>query len=163
MDWTMNGGFVHQISLKWQLKYGNILECELVMLPEARKCKKVVVWSGDFGIDQYISWNLSSEELTLEVLWETFEEFYKPQFNEVRARFDLLSSYRQGDRSADEWHNAVQTEIVLAKNPQETAKILHRDIFCFFFLNDEEFVSRRTNDSNIDSNKFLASKVCQCA
>ena len=33
----------------------------------------------------------------------------------------------------------------------------------FFFLNEEEFVSRTISDSNIDSNKFLASKVCQLA
>ena len=38
------------------------------MLSEARKCKKVVAWSGDFGIDQYISWDLSPEETTLKVI-----------------------------------------------------------------------------------------------
>ena len=62
----------------------------------------------------------------------------------------------------DEWHNAVQTQVVLAKYPQETAKILHRDIF-WFFLRDEEFVSKTINDSNIDLNKFPASKVRQLA
>ena len=98
------------------------------MLPEARKCKNVVAWSGDFGLDQYISWNLSSEELTLEVLRERFEEFCKPQSNEVRARFHLLTSFRQGNRSVDELYN-----VALAMYPQETAKILHEDIICFFF------------------------------
>ena len=37
------------------------------------------------------------------------------------------------------------------------------EIYFGFFLNDEEFVSRTINDSNIDPNKFLASKVCQLA
>ena len=46
----------------------------------------------------------------------------------------------------DEWYNAVQVQINLAKYPQETAKILQRDIF-WFFLKDEEFVSRTINDS----------------
>ena len=68
-----------------------------------------------------------------------FKEFCKPQSNEVRARFDLLTSFRQGERSVDEWYNAVQTQVAVAKFPQETAKILHRDIF-WFFLKDEEFV-----------------------
>ena len=36
-------------------------------------------------------------------------EFYKPQSNEVRARFGLLISFRQGDRNVDEWYNTVQT------------------------------------------------------
>ena len=62
-----------------------------------------------------------------------FEEFCKPHTNEVRARFDLLTSFRQGDMSVDEWYNAVQTQINLEKYPQETARIVHRDIFCFFF------------------------------
>ena len=74
--------------LKWRLKCENILECELAMLSETRKCKKIVAWSGDFGLDQYISWNLSSKDLTLEVIWKTFEEFCKLQANELRARFD---------------------------------------------------------------------------
>ena len=54
-----------------------------------------LVW--DFGIDQVISWDLSPEETTLEIIWQKFEEFCKPQTNEVRARFDLLTSFRQGD------------------------------------------------------------------
>ena len=68
-----------------------------------------MAWNGDFGLDEYIPLNLASEELILEVPWEKFEEFCKPQSNEVRARFDLLTSFRQGNRSVDEWYNAVQT------------------------------------------------------
>ena len=63
MDWTVNDGLYNRF-LKWKLKYEDILECELAMLSETRKCKKIVAWSGDFGLDQYISWNLSSEDLT---------------------------------------------------------------------------------------------------
>ena len=42
------------------------------------------------------------------------------------------------------------------------AKILHRDIF-WFFLRDEEFVSRTITDGIVDLDKFPASKVCQLA
>ena len=52
-----------------------------------------------------------------------------------------------------EWYNAVQTQDALAK-------ICHRDIF-WFFLKDEEFVSKTINDSNIDLDKFPTSKVRQ--
>ena len=159
MDWTVNDGLYHRF-LKWHLKCENILECELAMLPEKRQCKKVIAWSGDFGMDQYVSWNLSTDELMLDTIWEKFEEFCKPQSNEVRARFDLLTSFQQGNKSVDEWYNAVQTQVALAKYPPETAKILHRDIF-WFFLKDEEFVSKTINDSNIDLDKFPTSKVRQ--
>ena len=102
------------------------------MLVEKRKCKKIIVWSGDFGIDQYVSWNLTNEELALDVIWEKFEEFCKPQSYEVRTRFDLLTSFRQGESSVDEWYNTVQTQVALAKYPQENVKIIHRDILWFF-------------------------------
>ena len=69
-----------------------------------------------------------------------YEEYCKPQSNEVQARFDLLMSFRQGNCSVCEWYNTMQAQVNLAKYPLETAKILHRDIFCFF-LKDEIFVS----------------------
>ena len=60
----------------------------------------------------------------------------------------------------DEWYNAVQAQVNLAKYPPEAAKVLHHDIF-WFFLHDEEFVSKTINDSNVDLEKFPASKVRQ--
>ena len=78
MDWTVIDGLYNRF-LKWHLKCENILECALVMLLESRKCKKVLAWSSDFGLDQYISWNLSSKDVTLDTIWKKFEEFcHKP-------------------------------------------------------------------------------------
>ena len=74
-------------------------------------------------MDQYVSWNLSSNELTLDIIWGKYEEYCKPQSNEVRARFDLLTSFCQGNRSIDEWYNAVQAQVNLVKYPPKTAKI----------------------------------------
>ena len=136
-----------------------MLECELAMHAERRKCKKVIAWSVDFGIDKYVSWNLTNEKLTLDVIWEKFEEVCKPQCNEVSLEFDLLTSFRQGERSVNEWYNALQTQVALTKYPQETAKILYRDIFCFFFTG----MRKTVNDSNIELNKLPASKVRQLA
>ena len=50
MDWTVNDSLYHRF-LKWKIKRENILDCELEMLSEARKCTKVVAWSEDSGID----------------------------------------------------------------------------------------------------------------
>ena len=155
INWTVDDSLYNWF-LKWKIKCKNILDCELALLSEAGKCKKIVAWSGDFGIDQFISWDLTPEETCLEVIWQKFEEFCKPQTNQIRARFDLLTSFRQGDCSGDEWCNAVQAQINLAKYPQELARILQGDIF-WFFLKDEQFVSRTINDSNIDLDTFPAS------
>ena len=74
-----------------------------------KKCKKIIAWNGDFWIDQYVSWHLTNKELTLDFMWEKFKEFCKSQSNEFRARFDLLTSFKQGERCVDEWYNAEQT------------------------------------------------------
>ena len=50
MDWTVNDSLYHRF-LMWKLKCENILDCEL----ESKKCKNVIVWSADFGVDQSVS------------------------------------------------------------------------------------------------------------
>ena len=74
MDWTVNDSSYHRF-IKWKLKGENIFDCELAMLPEAKKSKKVIVWSGDFGMDQYVSWCLPTEDLSLDVIWSKYEDF----------------------------------------------------------------------------------------
>ena len=131
MDWMVNTALYHGF-LKWKLKCENILECELAALPRCQKCKKVIMWSGDFGMDQYVSWGQSKDDMNLDTIWERFEDFCKPQSNEMHAQFDLLTSFCQGNKSVDEWYNAVQAQVNLVKYPPETVKILHHDIFWFF-------------------------------
>ena len=161
MNWTVNDGLYHRF-LKWCLKCEMILDCELANLPTKQKCQKVIAWSGDFGMDLYVSWNIPKEDLTLDAIWTKFEEFSKPQTNEVRAHFDLLTSFWQGSRNVDEWYNTVQAQVSLAKYPPEMAKILHHDIF-WFFMKDEDFITKTINEGNGDIQKFPASKVCQLA
>ena len=68
MDWTANDNLYHRF-LKWCLKCENILECELATLLEHQQCKEVIAWSGDCSMDQYVSWNLPSNDLTLDTIW----------------------------------------------------------------------------------------------
>ena len=124
MDWTVNDSLYH-IFLKRKLKCENVLDCELAMLPESMKCKKVKAWSGNFGMDHCVSWCLPTEDLCLDTFWAKFEDLCKHQPNEVRARFDLLTGSLQGNCSVDEWYNAVQAQVPLAKYPPETASIMH--------------------------------------
>ena len=62
----------------------------------------------------------------------------------------------------DEWFNAVQTQIDLCNYPSETASILQRDIF-WFYLRDEEFISKTLNEGCADLQQYPASKVRQLA
>ena len=162
MDWTVNDSLYHRF-LKWKLKFENILDCELAMVSESKKCKKIIGWSGDYGMNQYVLWCLPSEDLSLDVIWSKYEDFCKPQTNKVTAKFELLPSFRQGNRFVNEWYNTVQAQVSLAKSQPETASILYREIFWFFFK-DEEFVSKTINDFNIDLDRFPPSQgetACQ--
>ena len=91
MDWMVNNAFCHRF-LKCKLKCKSILECKSATLHECQKYKKSYSL-GDFGMDQYVSWGLSKEEMNLDTIWERFEDFCQPQSNKVRAWFDHLTSF----------------------------------------------------------------------
>ena len=131
MDWTVDDA-LHSRFIRCKIKCENILDCELAILQESTKCKKVIQWSGDAGLDMYISWNLLTEEVTLQTIWSRFEDFCKPQSNAVCIRFDLLTAFWQGNRSIDEWYNTVLVHITLCEYPKEIAAIITRNIFCFY-------------------------------
>ena len=154
MDWMVNGMLYHRF-LKWKLKCKNILECEFTALPKHQKC-------GDFGMDQYVSLWLSKDNMNLDTIWERFEDFCKLQSNKVGVQFNLLTSFCQGNKSVDEWYNAVQAQVNLAKYPPESVKILHHNIF-WFFLYDEDFVLETIMEESVDLNKFPTSRVHQLA
>ena len=116
MDWMVNDILYHRF-LKWHLKCKNILECKPAALPECQQCKMVIAWSRDCSMDQYVSWNLPSTELTLDAIWGKYEEYCKQQSNKVHARFDLLMSFHQGNCSINEWYNAIQAQVNLARYP----------------------------------------------
>ena len=90
------------------------------------------------------------------------KSFCKPQSNELRARFDLLTSFKQDQMLVDEWYSKVQSQIGLCNYPQETAQILQRDNF-WFFLSNESFISKTLDEGHVNLNKFAASKVRQMA
>ena len=87
MDWTVNDHLHHRF-LKWHLKCKNILECKLAALPECQQCKKVIAGSGDCRMDQYVSWNLSSNELTLDTIWGNMKN--TASHNPMKSRPDLI-------------------------------------------------------------------------
>ena len=86
MDWTVNDG-LHQKFLKWKLKCETILNCELSMLPESKKCKEVIAWCGDFRVDQYVSWCLPMDDLRLDTIWSKYDLF--ASLKQIKLEEDL--------------------------------------------------------------------------
>ena len=119
------------------------------------KCKKVIAWSGNFRMDQYVSWGLSKEEMNLDTVWERFEDFCKLQSNEVHAQFDLLTSFCQGNKSMTNGTMLYKCKLISQSIPQDSKNIL-----CFF-LWDEDFMSRTITEGSVDLDKFSASRVRQ--
>ena len=163
MKCTVNDSLYHRF-LKWKLNCKNILDCELAMLPESKKCKKVIEWSGDFGIDQYVSGCLPAEDLSLDVIlaqvWRILQATDKTKLEPD------LTCWQASDKETYLSMSGTmhfKLKCLLPSTQPETASIPHRDIFWFFFLKDGEFVSKTINDCNIDLVTFLTSKVRQLA
>ena len=161
MALTVNDGLYHRF-LKQKLKCKNILQCDLATLPECQKCKKVVAWTGDFGMDQYVSLSLPKEDLSLDTIWEHFEEFCKPQVNEVRAHFDLLTALGKVQEALMNGTIWSKHRSIWPDNPRKQP-IYYIGISFGFFLKDEEFVSKKINEGSVDLGNLSASEVCQLA
>ena len=132
MDWTVNDNLYNRF-LKWKLKCEKILECELAMLAETRKCKKVIAWSGDFGIDQYVCWCLTPEELCVDVIGPNFLQArsdnwprkWKAQKLQLSTSSKWQMNHKQPmfiwwDTNAQNWHPASFKES--KRNPLDQGK-----------------------------------------
>ena len=103
MDWIVNDTFYLRF-VKWCLKCEGILGCELEALPEQQKSKKVIAWSKDFGMDQYVSWHSLVEELNLDTIWGKYEEFWKHK--QMRCVPNLIFS-QASDKEVEVWMNGT--------------------------------------------------------
>ena len=109
----------------WKIKCQFILGAELETLSEDHKCKTFLQWSGDKGLELYISWGIEDKDLTLDTIWTKFEEHCKPQKkNELHAHYDLLKQLKLGDKSCDEYYSLLQNQLALCQYPTETWIIL---------------------------------------
>ena len=140
-----------------ELSVKTSLTLKLAILQESAKCKKVIQWSGDAGLDMYILWNLPTKEVTLQTIWSRFKNFCKPQSNAVCIRFDLLTAFWQGNRNIDMWYNAVLAPIPSCQYPKEMTSIFTRNIFCFF-MRDTEFITKTIQEGNTDLAQYPAFK-----
>ena len=140
----------------------SILECKLTALQERQQCKKVIAWSGDFGMDQYVSWGLPTDQLTPEIIWGRYEEFCKPKSNEVHVQD---STFWQVSGKAIK---ALMNGIKHGASPSQPSQVpswnstdSSQGHFLGFFLRDEDFVSRTISDGSVNLEKFPASRVQQ--
>ena len=73
------------------------------------------------------------KELTLDTILGKCEEFCKPLSNEVRAHFDLLTSFRQGNKSVDKLVQCSASTSQSSKIPPRNIQN-HAQRYFWFFL-----------------------------
>ena len=101
MDWTVvDTMYARFPTLK--LKCEHVLEAEISSLQDARFLLDGQV---NQGSEVYQAWCLEPSEVSKVILWEKWEDFYKPQGNELRARYDLFKSFIKAGSCVDEWYN----------------------------------------------------------
>ena len=130
MDSAINDGLYNWFKM-WKIQYDIILRAKLETLSEACKCKTLLHLSGDKGLELYQSWGIENKDLTLQTIWDKFEEHCKPQDNEFHAGYDLLKQLKQSSKSCDEYYALLQNQLALCQYPLETHNILERDVFLF--------------------------------
>ena len=78
MDWAINDGLYNWFKM-WKTQCDFILRVELEALSEAHKSKTLLHWSGDKGLELYQSWGIDNEDLTLQTIWDKFENIVSPK------------------------------------------------------------------------------------
>ena len=102
IDWTP-GPDLPQRFKRFRQKCELLFDGPLKARTNEQRCRYVLLWTGDYGLDLFNTWNLSSEEQNkLDEYWKRFEEHVKPQSNHILNRF-YLRNLRQNGRPLDDF------------------------------------------------------------
>ena len=102
IDWTP-GPDLPQRFKRFRQKCELLFDGPLKARTNEQRCRYVLLWTVDYGLDLFNTWNLSSEEQNkLDEYWKRFEEHVKPQSNHILNRF-YLRNLRQNGRPLDDF------------------------------------------------------------
>ena len=102
IDWTPGPDLAQRLK-RFKQKCELLFDGPLKPRTDEQKCKYLLLWTGDHGLDLYNTWNLSEEQQkSLEEYWKRLEEHAKPQSNYILNRF-YLRSLKQSNRPLDEF------------------------------------------------------------
>ena len=102
MDWSPDSNLPNRYKL-WKQKCNLIFDTILCEKSEEYKCKMLLCYSGDRGLELFNSWTLTAaEQKKLLHYWQNFETYVKPQANQIMARYKLYC-LKQNSQSVDIW------------------------------------------------------------
>ena len=74
------------------------------MPPESKKYNKVISLSGDFGMDQYVSWCLPAAEVNFDTIWPKYENFGSHKQMKCELGVTCLQTF---SRAIDQWMSGI--------------------------------------------------------
>ena len=126
IDWSVNDGLYNRFKL-WKQRCELLFCGPMAKTEEEVKCKYLLFWAGERGLELFNSWGLSdAEQKKLESYWKSFESFAKPQSNELMATWELHNA-KQGNLSLEEFITKLRTLVKEANYPAELSERFLRD------------------------------------
>ena len=98
IDWTPEPDLPQRFK-RFRQKCELLFDGPLKARTNEQRCRYVLLWTGDYGLDLFNTWNLSSEEQNkLDEYLKRFEEYHtvKPQSNHILNRFYLRNLKQNG-------------------------------------------------------------------
>ncbi|XP_064629350.1 uncharacterized protein K02A2.6-like [Lineus longissimus] len=130
IDWDC-GPELYSRYRKWRQKCQMIFDGPLQDTAEAVKCKYLLIWAGDRGLDLFNSWGLTADEQKLlENYWKKFEEFVNPHANYLVHRFKLRRTI-QNDRPFEEFLTELRLLVADCGYTGDTKAEMLRDSIVF--------------------------------
>lgn len=130
IDWTQGPDLVQRFR-RFKQKCELLFEGPLKPRTDEQKCKYLLLWTGDYGLDLFNTWNLSEEQQKyLHEYWTRLEEHVKPQSNYILNRF-YLRSLKQNNRPLDEFLTEAKLLIQNSGYPADLHDELLRDALVF--------------------------------
>lgn len=118
MDWTDNEGLYRRFKV-WKQRVELIFAGPLVKVEEEIKCKYLLLWAGERGLDIFNSWALDTDQCKeLKNYFDKYEEYVRPQSNELIAGWEL-HCLKQGTLSLEEFITRVRTLVIEAGYPSK--------------------------------------------
>ena len=126
IDWSTDENLYSRFKM-WKQRCELLFTGPMGKIDEEVKCKHLLYWSGERGIELFNSWDLSAEqEKKLDNYWERFENFVKPHSNELIAAWELYN-LRQGTLSLEEFIARLRILLKEANYPVEHNERFLRD------------------------------------
>ena len=145
----------------WSVKIFLIVNC--AMLPKAKKCKKVIVWSRDFGIDYYVLWCLPPGRFKLRCYLVKIWRFL--QATDKWSESQIWPADKLQTRKQICWVSGIMQFKLkcLFSSTHHKQPVSCIGIYFVSFWKMRSCISKTITDSNIDLDKFPPSKVRQVA